>query len=154
MDAPELMACISHVGHGFEIVQSPYHGWRFRAADAVAAAGLHAALLHGPLAAIAPADRDRWRRGLAEVRVTLAREDAVADEGSARNVLDAGPLAAFAQLVRIVAADPAAPPLEPGELISTGSLTGAFAVASGETWATDLGGLPLDGLRLGFVPAP
>jgi 2-oxo-3-hexenedioate decarboxylase len=53
--------------------------------------------------------------------------------------------------VQIVAADPIAPPLEPGELISTGSLTGAFAVASGETWTTELSGLPLDGLRVGFV---
>jgi 2-oxo-3-hexenedioate decarboxylase len=151
MDASALMACVSHLGHAFEIVQSPYPGWRFRAADAVAAAGLHAALLHGPLTAVGPAHRDRWRHMLADFRVTLSRDGAIVAEGSARSVLDAGPLAALAQLVQIVAADPIAPPLEPGELISTGSLTGAVAVATGETWTTELSGLPLDGLRVGFV---
>src|SRR6266403_2179576 len=48
MDETALLACIDWVGHGFEIVQSVFPGWKFSAPDAVAAFGLHGALLIGP----------------------------------------------------------------------------------------------------------
>ncbi|MBE0694662.1 MAG: hydratase, partial [Aquamicrobium sp.] len=48
MDDRALLGCIDAVGHGFEIVQSIYPGWRFRAADTVAAFGMHGALVCGP----------------------------------------------------------------------------------------------------------
>lgn len=47
MDERALLDCIEWVAHGFEIVQSHYPGWRFTAADTVAAFGLHGALLLG-----------------------------------------------------------------------------------------------------------
>src|SRR6202008_627201 len=37
MDETALLACIDWVGHGFEIVQSIFPGWKFSAADTVAA---------------------------------------------------------------------------------------------------------------------
>jgi hypothetical protein len=43
MDETALLACIDWVGHGFEIVQSIFPGWKFSAPDAVAAFGLHGA---------------------------------------------------------------------------------------------------------------
>jgi 2-oxo-3-hexenedioate decarboxylase len=45
MDETVLLACIDWVGHGFEIVQSIFPGWKFSVPDAVAAFGLHGALL-------------------------------------------------------------------------------------------------------------
>src|SRR5208282_5564388 len=53
MDETALLACIDWVGHGFEIVQSIFPGWKFSAPDAVAAFGLHGALLIGPRHSIA-----------------------------------------------------------------------------------------------------
>ena len=41
MDETALLGCIDWVGHGFEIVQSIFPGWKFSASDTVAAFGLH-----------------------------------------------------------------------------------------------------------------
>jgi 2-oxo-3-hexenedioate decarboxylase len=43
MDETALLACIDWVGHGFEIVQSIFPGWKFSAPDTVVAFGLHGA---------------------------------------------------------------------------------------------------------------
>jgi 2-oxo-3-hexenedioate decarboxylase len=53
MDETALLACIDWVGHCFEIVQSIFPGWKFSEPDAVAAFGLHGALLIGPRHSIA-----------------------------------------------------------------------------------------------------
>jgi 2-keto-4-pentenoate hydratase len=63
MDETALMACIDWVGHGFEIVQSIFPGWKFSAPDAVAAFALHGALLIGPRHSIAACAED-WSRML------------------------------------------------------------------------------------------
>ncbi len=47
MDEAALIGCVEWFAHGFEIVQSPFPGWRFAAADAVAAGGMHGAFLIG-----------------------------------------------------------------------------------------------------------
>src|SRR5437763_6624265 len=49
---PELFGCIDRIAHGFEIVHSIFPGWIFTAADAVAAYGVHGALLLGDKHAI------------------------------------------------------------------------------------------------------
>jgi 2-oxo-3-hexenedioate decarboxylase len=49
MDERTLLESIDWVAHGFEVVQSVFAGWQFSAPDAVAAFGLHGALLIGPL---------------------------------------------------------------------------------------------------------
>src|ERR1700746_3020060 len=61
MDETALLACIDWVGHVFEIVQSIFPGWKFSAADTVAAFGLHGALLIGPRHPIAAHVED-WSR--------------------------------------------------------------------------------------------
>ena len=74
----------------------------------------------------------------------------LADHGRAANVLD-GPVFALRHLVQLLAADPVNPPLAAGEIVTTGTLTRAFPVAAGETWTTELTGVPLEGARLRFV---
>lgn len=146
MDAAALAACVMSIAAGFEIVQSPFPGWRFRAADTVAAFGLHGALVTGDWVPATPARL----AALADVDARLSCDGATVDRGRGANVLGGGPLAALAHLVATLAADPGAAPLAPGEVITTGTLTRAFPVAPGQTWRfeTDLDGLPPLVLRL------
>jgi len=65
MDESGLLACVGWVAHGFEIVQSIFPGWKFSAADAVAAFGVHVALLIGPRHPVAPGET--WTTELAGV---------------------------------------------------------------------------------------
>jgi 2-oxo-3-hexenedioate decarboxylase len=113
---------------GFEIVQSLFPGWRFQGADTVAAFGLHGALLVGPREPITAADAGLWHERLAGFEITLTRDGVDADHGHASNVLGGGPLAALRHLVEVLAADRSNPPLPPGEIAATGTLTRALPI--------------------------
>jgi 2-oxo-3-hexenedioate decarboxylase len=100
MDGAALFDCVDGVALGFEVVNSIYPGWRFRAADTIAAFALHGRLYHGPFAVMeGPAERQEWLPRLGEFEVELRRGDTVTDRGKAANVLD-GPLNALAHFVR------------------------------------------------------
>lgn len=146
MDDAELLACIDWLAHGFELVQSLFPGWKFAAADTVAAFGLHGALLVGPRQAMAPRAA-QWLQTLSSFEIELRCDGAVADRGRASNVLG-GPLNALRHLVDTLAQDPAQPPLAAGELVTTGTLTRALPIAAGQRWQTTLDGLALGGLDL------
>ena len=148
MSAADLIACIGWVAHGFEIVQSIFPGWRFSPADTVAAYGLHGALFIGPRHAI-ETDRAAWLRDLAQFEIDLSRNGTPMDHGRAVNVLD-GPLFALRHLVDVLASDQANPPLAAGEIVTTGTLTRAFPVSSGELWQTHLTGIDIGGVELAF----
>ncbi len=146
MDEAALAGCIDWVAHGFEIVQSIFPDWRFTAPDTVAAYGLHGALRIGPRRRMGGVD-ESWREALASFEIDLQCDGRQVDHGRAANVLD-GPLFALRHLVEVLAADPAQPPLAAGEIVTTGTLTRAFPVASGQTWSTALHGIELPGLQL------
>ncbi len=133
MDAAALAACVGWIAAGFEVVQSVYPGWRFAGADATAARGLHAALLLGPR---------RPARIPDDFAVTLARDGVPVAQGRAAHVLG-GPLRALAHLVAALAAEPGAPPLAAGELVSTGTLTDAAPIAPGQVWTAAFAGIDL-----------
>jgi 2-oxo-3-hexenedioate decarboxylase len=84
-------------------------------------------------------------------RITLVRNGVDADHGQAANVLGGGPLAALRHLVQALASDPEAPPLAPGEVITTGTLTRALPISAGERWSTRLDGVELNGIDVTFV---
>ena len=151
MSENELMACVTGVALGFELVQSLFPGWRFRAPDTVAAFALHGALRHGPFAEVTPDAAAAWAGRLAGFDVTLFCNGAVADRGNSVNVLGGGPLAALAHLLDVLAADPEAPPLKPGEIVTTGTLTRALPVAPGEVWRAEAGGLGLPPAELALA---
>jgi 2-keto-4-pentenoate hydratase len=148
-DETTLLACIDWVGHGFEIVQSIFPGWKFSAPDAVAAFGLHGALLIGPRHSIA-AYAEEWSRTLSTFEIDLKRDGTVVDHGRAANVLD-GPVSALRHLVDILVRDQVNPPLAAGEIVTTGTLTRALPVSAGETWRTELAGVALDGICVRFA---
>ncbi len=149
MDAHALLGCIEWVAHGFEIVQSIFPNWIFRAPDTIAAYGLHGGLWIGRRHSIASRP-EMWELELSSFEISLFRNGALADRGRAANVLD-GPVFALRHLVEVLAADPLNPPLAAGEIITTGTLTRAFPVAAGEEWATELTGIPLEGVRIRFI---
>jgi 2-keto-4-pentenoate hydratase len=148
MDDEELFGCVDWVAHGFEIVQSIFPRWRFTAADSVAGYGLHGAYFLGEKHPIADEPRD-WAAALSSFAVDLLGEDGLVRHGGATDVLG-GPLNALRHLVRELAASAAGDSLRPGELVTTGTLTEAMPVASGQTWSTKLSGIALQGLRLRF----
>lgn len=148
MDEDALLGCIDRVAHGFEIVQSVYPGWKFTAADAAAAFGLHGALVVGPWQDVQAGLAD-WRAQLQDFTVVLRKDGAVVEVGHARNVLG-GPLTALRNLVETIATDSPNAALRAGELVTTGTLTDAYPVRPGELWSTEFEGIGLGGLRLSF----
>jgi len=51
----------------------------------------------------------------------------------------------------VLAGQPQFPPLAPGEIVTTGTITDAWPVAKGQTWTSDYGTLGLPGMTLTFA---
>ena len=84
MDDRDLIGCVDWIAHGFEIVQSAFPNWTFTAADAVAAHGLHSALLLGPPQPI-EGERAQWRQALSSFSVDLANDAGLRRQGKAKD---------------------------------------------------------------------
>ena len=150
MDAAAIAERIGWVAHGFEIVQSVFPDWRFRAADCIADGALHGMLLLGPRRPVLQAQRCTLPRNLAELTISLGRDGVELDRGLGTNVLD-GPVQALAHLVAALAEDPDEPPVRAGDMISTGTITRALPIAPGERWQTVVGNYDLPGMDVAFV---
>jgi 2-oxo-3-hexenedioate decarboxylase len=144
-DEEALLANVDWIAHGYEIVQSHFPNWKFRAPDTIAAFGLHGALVVGPRR---PID------GLADVvrklrtfTITLAKNGKVEAQGGGTNVLDS-PLLAAAHLLQLLKHQQRFDPVQAGELVTTGTLVSPPLVRAGETWTTELSGIELPGLQL------
>ena len=147
MDDDALLEHIAWVAHGFEIVQSLYPEWKLSAADAIAACGMHGFYLLGEKHELSSQDRSNWAQKLTTVEVELACNGKKMDCGSGKNVLGS-PLSALRHLIALLDRDAANPALAAGEIVTTGTITGAFPVAAGEVWSTKVSGLPLAGLSV------
>lgn len=145
MDLTALADCLDWVAHGFEIVTSLYPGWRFTAPDAVAAMAMHGALWVGPRMEPTP---DRLE-ALTTCGITMTGPDEQVI-GHGVDVLG-GPLMALQYLVRQIDRMPSAGPIQPGEVVTTGTLTDARPIAPGQTWTTTFDTPLLDGLTLRFA---
>lgn len=167
-DTPEaVLAAAEWIAHGLEIVQSPFPGWHFSGAEAFAAQALHGALLLGPRRPLSILD-DGWpqpptsrgepiprpiprpvaQRALArlgDVEVELSCDGRTVERGRGANVLD-GPMHAIAYMVRELRRRGRS--IEPGSLISTGTLTDAQPLNPGQRWQSRVSGLDLPGLTL------
>lgn len=148
MNEAALLDCIEWLSLGYEVVQSIFPGWKFTAADTVAANGVHGALLIGRRYAVAPRKKE-WQRELATFDVELYCNGKLSQRGGGALVLDS-PLLALRHLVELLAGDLHNPALQAGDIISTGTLTLAMPVRAGETWTTKVAGIPLDGPTLRF----
>jgi 2-oxo-3-hexenedioate decarboxylase len=148
-DALAVLAATEWIAPGFEIVQSHFPDWKFKAADCTAAFGLHGALVIGEPLLVTEQNRAALATALPTCAVTLSRGGTVIDRGGGSNVLDS-PALALTHLVRLIADQPHAPKLAAGEIVTTGTITDAWPVALGETWSSDYGALGLAGLTLQF----
>lgn len=134
----QLADAIAWVAHGFEIVHTHFSGWKFSAAQAVADEGLHGRLLMGRAVELPPGTApEALAQALSGVHLKLYGDGVLKDEGVGANVLD-GPLQALLHFVNEIRALPAAPSLQAGDIITTGTLTDAWPVLPGQTWHTEL----------------
>ena len=147
-DEAAILESIDWIAHGFEIVQSVYPEWRFGKVDAIAAFGLHGALMVGRPVAVR--DVDDCAAKLRNFTISLSRDDGQTVRGGGANVLDT-PLLAFAHLAEVLGRQARFAPVQAGEIVTTGTLTKALPVSAGETWATVLDGIDLPGLSITFT---
>jgi 2-oxo-3-hexenedioate decarboxylase len=148
MNETELLDCIEWISLGYEIVQSIFPDWKFTAADTVIANGVHGALLVGTRHTVSPR-KFEWQQELARFTVELYCNGKLSQRGGGALVLDS-PLLALRHLVELLAKDTNHPQLSAGEIISTGTLTLAMPVKSGESWTTKVAGIPLEDITLRF----
>lgn len=149
-DPVDILSNVEWLAPGFEIVQCLYPNWVFTVPDAIAAFGFHGRLVVGTPVAVNSENRESLATALHEFEVTLSRDTAIVDRGTGANVL-ASPALALASLARVVADQPRQPPLRGGEVITTGTITDAWTVRSGERWTSDYGSLGLRGLCVTFA---
>ena len=144
-DEAAILDCIDWIAQGFEIVQCPFPGWRFKAVDAIAAFAVHGALVVGTPVAVA--DIEDCAAKLRSFTITLSRDGQQQATGGGAHVLDS-PLLAFAHLTEVLAGQSRFPPVRAGEVVTTGTLTELLPAAAGETWTTTLDGIDVPGMSL------
>jgi 2-oxo-3-hexenedioate decarboxylase len=136
-DAAGALGAVEWMAAGYEIIDCPFPAWQFKPVDFVAAYGLHRALVIGEHRAVDVNTVDT----LAAFKLRLFRNGEFVDEGGGKNSLRS-PALCLAELAR------ASGGLQQGELISTGTLTNAQPMASGDRWRAEIDGLPLPALDL------
>ncbi len=145
--AEELARCIEWAAVGFEIVDSHYADWRFTAAEAVADFGVHAALVVGAPWRVESEDPTQVAAILRTLKVTLRGGNGFRAEGEGSNALGS-PLLAIGFMAKVLAAQPWAPPLAAGEVVTTGTLTSLPYLRPGESYRVEVAGAPLDPVQL------
>lgn len=148
-DALAVLACVDWVAHGFEMVQSHYPDWKFQAPDAIADWGMHARLLVGKQQAVDTLGAG-LQDALAAFTLALSCDGKLQETGKGANVLG-NPLAAVVHLMQVLASQSPHQSLQANEIVTTGTVTSAYSVQSGQTWQTVLKGIALPGLSLTFT---
>lgn len=134
MSDAELLDCIYSFAHGLEIVQSIYHDWKFNSAETTAQGALHRFLFIGNWLRLTPEmPKDQIVAALGCIEVDISRDYELMDRGSSKNVLG-HPLNALRHLCGILEKQNLHPCVQPGEIITTGTMTKALPISPGEYW--------------------
>jgi 2-keto-4-pentenoate hydratase len=120
----EVAASIQWAAAGLEVVHCHFEAWNMSPAEAVADAGLHAALAIGPRQKITAAEAI----ALSACGAVLLRDGEAVAEGNGKDVLG-GPLEALGWLLRGLPEG-----LRAGDIVTTGTLTTAVPVKRGQRW--------------------
>ena len=145
-----VLESIEWFAPSFEVVDCHFADWKFTPPESAADFSFHWRLVVGTPVPVGRADIARLNEQLRDCRVTLGRDGEVVDRGVGSNALD-HPAIALAFLADILARQPAFDGLRAGEVITTGTLTAAFAVEPGETWTSEITGLPVAPLSVSFT---
>jgi 2-keto-4-pentenoate hydratase len=148
-DLAAILACIDWIALGFEIVDSPFPDWKFKAPDCTATGALHAKLLVGEPLAVKDAS-NQLVEALSQFKIDLYGDGQLRDSGAGANVLGS-PLAAIAHLQTVLQSQPAAAPIQAGDIITTGTLTQALNISAGQQWHTRIEGLALADIQAAFT---
>jgi 2-keto-4-pentenoate hydratase len=147
-DEQAILDSIDWIAQGFEIVQCPFPDWNFTAVDAIAACAVHGALVIGTPVAVS--EIENCSEKLRRFAVVLSRGDRQQARGTGANVLGS-PLLAFAYLAEVLSLQSRFEPVQAGEVVSTGTLTGLMPVSAGEEWSTTISGIDLPGLSISIA---
>ena len=151
VDLEGLGECLEWMAHGFEIVVSPFKNWQFEPADAIAAFGLHRALIIGEPKMLSRESKRHLHNVLSGASVSLSRSNLETSElvaaGFAKDVMDS-PLHALFALHQELQQQNQFTPLQAGEIITTGSWTDALPIKRGEVWSSAFSQLNLPGLNV------
>lgn len=143
----DILTYVEWMALGFELVDCHYADWRFTFADGVADFGLHRGLVVGEPYPVTARTIPQLAEQLRSFRLTLSSNGIHLAEGVGANVLGS-PARALAFLRNTLAAQPDSEPIAPGEIITTGTVTPAFAVQPGLVWAAEAHGIPLARLEV------
>jgi 2-keto-4-pentenoate hydratase len=146
----ELADCLEWMAHGLEIVVNPYGEEPFEVTDAIAAFGMHGALLIGEPHILSNSTRHHLGRALADASISLSCDERLIGAGYGCNVM-LNPLNALWHLHQLINSQTRFPSLHKGEVIASGSWTNAYAIRAGQTWTTAFSGIGLAGLSVSFV---
>jgi 2-keto-4-pentenoate hydratase len=145
----EVLHCVEWMAHGIEMVQCHYPDWKFTSTDAVCDSSFHGKLLVGGKRFI-PRDHPEVSAMLKTCEVSLYRGEELVEVGHGRNVLGS-PLLAVSSLIEAIHREGSVYPVLAGEVITTGTITKAYSVNSGERWRTEFDQNEFPGLTIDFV---
>jgi 2-oxo-3-hexenedioate decarboxylase len=145
-DPRAVLEATEWIALGYEIIDSVYPDWTFQPADFVAAGGLHAALVVGEPVFIKPENIDGLVDELANFTVRLLKNSELVEEGAGKNALKS-PAACVAELGEALKRR-GGEMLQPGDIITTGTLTTSLPMTAGDTWIASLSGIPPSALTL------
>jgi 2-keto-4-pentenoate hydratase len=146
----ELADCIEWIAHAIEIIACPYSDWQCETADAIAAFGLHGALIVGEPRIMSARSRSHLESMMRGVNVSLSCNGVLLTAGFGCDILNS-PLHALWHLHQMLHNQTRFAPLAAGEIITTGSWTDAPPVAPGQVWQTAYSGAALSGLTLSLT---
>ena len=132
----DIAACVGWIAPGFEIVDSIYPNWRFSLGDTIVSGGLHGRLVIGQ--EITPPKNLIQR--LKEVGVILFLNSQIKERGKGSSVLE-GPISALHYLQHGIEQYETEADLKSGDIVTTGTLTDAKPIFSGQIWRAEFVGL-------------
>ena len=146
-DPESLTNAIEWIAIGFEVVDCHYQDWKFSAPEIIADFGAHARLVVGHPFQVGDIARSALVSTLADTQVTLLNDSNIVETGEGRNALG-GPIQALGFLMRTITSQPWAEALQPGEIITTGTLTPFPYIHAGERWTVEVTGVSLSSLSI------
>lgn len=146
----DLAECIEWMAHGVEITTCPYPDWKFETPDAVAAFGLHGALILGEPRTMSTTSRCHLGTMMRGVSISVSCDEVLLTAGFGSDILNS-PLHALWHLYQMLQNQSRFPQLTAGEIITTGSWNNPRPIAPGQYWQTAYGGITLSGLNIAMT---